>query len=361
MPQGLDAPRALKDQMAALLEREIDAARYPSGVLPSVRVLAERFEVSVLTVVGALELLERRKRVERVHGKGVFIRDRQGRSRKLGVRNFRIGVFGYSPSGAAGYYGELWGGLSAAAGPRVSLTYMNLAAGREVASIRAAQARLALDGAILVGIPDRSVVDSIRRKRFPVVLADHHFQGAEFDCVTLDSAAGSREAVRHLAALGHRRIGLLTSTRPEYNAERMAGFVDGLREAGLPCETAWVQASHQDFRSGADAFRAILRIARPAPTAWLTWSETQALGALEVLREAGLRVPPDMSIMACSGATLLDFCPSLSAVIGDGRVLGAEALRLLLRRMEEPDAAPQCVRVPMRIHAGETTAAPSKR
>jgi len=232
----LRAP-SLKEQVADILAGETRSGAFGSGVLPSVRDLAARFGVSGMTVLGALGVLEEHGLVQSVRGKGVFVKGAGRDGTWRSTRSKHLGFFGYTAPFSLSedtYHAEIVAGLlGSAADDGHRVTFLQFKSGEEVRTVRRQMAELRLHGAVLFAVTDRKVLLGLRKIRCPAVLADHHLDGVETDCVDLDSFQGACDAVLHLAGLGHRRIGLLAAPRPERNPDRWAGYGEGLKAAGL--------------------------------------------------------------------------------------------------------------------------------
>jgi DNA-binding LacI/PurR family transcriptional regulator len=151
--------------------------------------------------------------------------------------------------------------------------------------------------------------------------------------VTMDDAAGSRLAVRHLVELGHRRIGLLGGRRDTgVGRRREAGYLEAMEAAGLEVDADWVRAG--DFTERTAAVLAAELLALPAdrrPTAIYSVSLPTALGVLAAIRAAGVRVPDDMSVVTMDDHVLLDHLdPPLTAVRMPMAQMGVLATEMLL-------------------------------
>jgi DNA-binding LacI/PurR family transcriptional regulator len=108
---------------------------------------------------------------------------------------------------------------------------------------------------------------------------------------------GARHAVEHLAALGHRRIAIITGRQGRMcSDERLAGYRAAMVDAGLTVDQAYVRSG--DFREagGCRAMRELLD-QRPMPSAVFACSDEMALGVYRALAERGLRVPADVSVV----------------------------------------------------------------
>jgi LacI family transcriptional regulator len=163
-----------------------------------------------------------------------------------------------------------------------------------------------VDGILLV--PARSSGgDSFRllhAHHMPVVVIDRRIAARNVDSVRCDSEAGAHALTRHLLDLGHRRIGVLTGPRSiSTSVDRVAGVRRALDEAGLPLPEELVHYGGYNYGKSnqADGHRMALELlAAPGdrPTAIFCANNFIAFGAIRALREAGLRVPEDMSIVA---------------------------------------------------------------
>lgn len=171
----------------------------------------------------------------------------------------------------------------------------------------------------------------------PIVTLDRAAPGLSVDHVTVTNQEGARAAVQHLIALGHRRIAYVGGP-PELNVarERLAGYEQALREAGLPVDPVLVRAG--DFRQagGLTAAHALLDLA-PRPTAIFVANNLMTLGAYEALHERELHIPEQVAVIGFDDmpwATALR--PALTAVAQPTFELGAAAAQLLLARLRDP-------------------------
>jgi LacI family transcriptional regulator len=138
----------------------------------------------------------------------------------------------------------------------------------------------------------------------PVVVIDRRIEAANVDSVRCDSEAGAYALAKHLVDLGHRRIAVLTGRRNvSTSVDRVAGCRRALEEAGLELPDELVHWGGFQFGKSnqADGHRmATDMLAAPGerPTAAFCANNFIAFGAIRALREAGLRVPDDMSVVA---------------------------------------------------------------
>jgi len=183
-----------------------------------------------------------------------------------------------------------------------------------------------------------------------VVCLDRPVSGVETDAVLLDNVRGSRECVRHLIQMGHRRIALITGQlQAEISRERLKGYEEALREADIKVDPTLVMEG--DFReeSGYRLTRQLLQKRIPV-TAIFACNDLMAFGVLQAARELNLRCPEDLSIAGFDSLEFTKFTdPSLTSVYQPGYQLGATAARLLLQRVDGMRFAPKKLLLPTEL------------
>lgn len=200
--------------------------------------------------------------------------------------------------------------------------------------------------------PD-GLLDYVRRAELPTVFLDR-LVGAEYDQVCAENTGPVAQLVTHLAEAGHTRIGLVAGTPGlSTTTERIAGYRQGLTEAGLPYAAELVVGGDSRSEGAERATHALLARA-DRPTALVTANNAMTIGALTALRAAGLSVPGDIALACFDDFAWADlFEPRLTAISQPSRDIGAAALRLLIDRLAEPDRGPRTVRLPCAfVHRG---------
>lgn len=175
-----------------------------------------------------------------------------------------------------------------------------------------------------------------------------------FDTVVPENRAGARELARRLTALGHRRFAVLAAPRTSLTSqERLAGFRDGLAEAGrkLPAEAIAEGPLSRD--GGYAAARELLARGLDV-TCIFAVTDVMAVGAMAALRERGTGVPGEISVAGFDDiATLRDLTPPLTTVRLPLHEMGVRAAELALG---QPDGQrPRLVRVPGEVVIREST------
>lgn len=156
--------------------------------------------------------------------------------------------------------------------------------------------------------------------------------------VTSDDALAARLAVEHLAALGHRKIVVIGGQRDKSDttALRYAGCQAAFRDHGIAFdEEQDYETCRFSFEGGFGAAQALLERCREF-TALFAMSDVMAIGAIRALKDAGKRVPEDISVMGLDGLDMGQYTlPRLSTVAQSVDTLAEKSLTLLRQGIEE--------------------------
>jgi LacI family repressor for deo operon, udp, cdd, tsx, nupC, and nupG len=209
--------------------------------------------------------------------------------------------------------------------------------------------------------PTPEEVASLERTGSPTVVVGGAVPG--WSSVRIDDVEAAETAVRHLVGLGHSRIAHLGGVPdPEHAgldfsapAERLVGYRNAMRDAGLVIEPGWEVTGDFTAHGGLTACRELLATGA-RPTAILAGSDEMAIGASHAIREAGLRVPDDISVIGIDNHELSEFF-DLSTIAQPAAELGRLGARMLLDALHA-DTRPEPVEtiVPTELIARGTTA-----
>jgi DNA-binding LacI/PurR family transcriptional regulator len=210
---------------------------------------------------------------------------------------------------------------------RQTMHYLNLMADHRVDGMIVASSQLSDEG-----------WDWLSTSAVPVVVANAEPNGPSVTVITSDNVGASRIAVEHLVGLGHRRIGYVRGPeRFTAAAPRIEGFRAACAEAGLdPSETP-VIGGEGDVQSGDRA--AVEMLARhPDVTAIYCYNDLTAIGVLHALREAGRRVPDDISVVGMDDIAAASWtAPSLTTVAQRKAEMGRLAVESIVEALEDGD------------------------
>lgn len=190
--------------------------------------------------------------------------------------------------------------------------------------------------------PD-SYVEKFQQIGLPVVLVDTHHP--LFDSITIRNVEGAKAAVDHLVDLGHRQIAMIngySGARPA--KERFEGYKRSLESHGMTVNPEHLFSSGKEKldgfsrESGYKLMRRVLekRNGSSALSALFVASDIQALGAVEAVREAGLRIPEDLAVVSFDDIELARDA-GLTTMRQPMYEMGSLAVSWLKKRMKEPD------------------------
>ena len=180
--------------------------------------------------------------------------------------------------------------------------------------------------------------------------------------VYLDNKTGAETATNHLLELGHTRIGEITGPLVEDCAQdRHQGFSSALSRFKL--DGKLLQSAEGDWSatSGYQIFQTWLANGE-LPTAIFAHNDRMAIGVISAARDAGIRVPEQVSVIGFDDMPLASyFDPPLTTIKQDTFMLGREAVKLLLEIIKNPDLPPQHICFPCEIVHRKSTAKPERR
>jgi LacI family transcriptional regulator len=193
----------------------------------------------------------------------------------------------------------------------------------------------------------------------PIVLVDRTLP-AEYQASAVynDHATGMADATRHLIALGHRRIALITGSLAMLpGRERVTGLHQAIETSAETVTAVEIPGSFS-AEHGAEATRRILAM-DPRPTAIIAGGNQILIGCLEVLQASGNRVGTDISLVTCDDVPLSYlYQPPIAAIERDTVGLGRVAAELLLKRLQE-ESDPEEVVLPTTFTPRPSVAAPA--
>jgi LacI family transcriptional regulator len=267
-----------------------------------------------------------------------FVANRQARS-LAGGRSNSIGVL--VPDLGTGYIGEIIRGIDA----ELTLTDLDLilytthrTASKE-ANYVANLAKGMVDGLLLVLPRNPSdFIGTLTERNFPFVLIDHQGTGHDCPAVGATNWQGGYNATEYLIKLGHERIGFITGSMDlGCAADRLEGYRSALRTYHLP-DTPELIYEGTFFQPDGFAGASVLLDLPVPPTAIFASNDVMAMGVMDAVRDRGLRVPADISIVGFDDipqASLVH--PALTTVNQPLEKMGRVATQMLLDLLRQPD------------------------
>ena len=221
-----------------------------------------------------------------------------------------------------------------------------------------------IDGIILMNgrIPENGK-RTMSEAGLPMVAMCASIPNSGIPLVAVQDREASQAAVRHLARLGHRRLGYIAGPAGNViEAERFAGFLGGMAEAGLS-EGDFVRWEGRFvFSAGVKAAEAYLGLTT-RPTGVYASCDESAIGFIKTVRAAGVRVPEDVSVIGFDGIEFADYVePTLTTFQQPLHELGCVGARTLLKLMHgEMDPVDWNIRLPLNLLERDTTGPAPKR
>jgi len=157
-------------------------------------------------------------------------------------------------------------------------------------------------------------ISELRECDVPLVMADRVDNSFPANTVTTDSHRAAMDGTAHLIALGHRRITFIVNALDLVNSrERAQGYQDAMERAGLAQYANVVVCGMSDTESHATTLGVLA--ARERPTALFTGANVATLGALRAIRDAGLQLPDDISLLSFDEAPWMSVLrPGISSI-----------------------------------------------
>lgn len=159
---------------------------------------------------------------------------------------------------------------------------------------------------------NREILDYVDAGGRVAVIGRHHLP---CDAVLPDNEPAGRVAAEHLLSLGHRSVAVVTGPRHLTTlADRLSGVTSALADAGI--EPASVPIVEEDFtREGGHRAMARLQTEHPEVTAVVALNDTMAIGVISLLRERGVAIPGEISVIGCDDLQVAaDIAPALTTV-----------------------------------------------
>jgi LacI family transcriptional regulator len=172
-------------------------------------------------------------------------------------------------------------------------------------------------------------------KEIPLVLFDRTFSHEGISEVTINDFAGAVLAVRHLIAMGYKRIAHLAGfahVRPFH--QRIEGYKFALHEAGVPVRENYIAQCAPDSETGEAAMENLMTFDEH-PDAVFAASDYLAYGAMQAVLKKGMKIPQDVGVVGFSNEGLTrQVTPSISTVDQYSEGLGNAAAEILLEHLE---------------------------
>lgn len=204
------------------------------------------------------------------------------------------------------------------------------------------------------GITD---VETLRRIRVPIVLANRSIDGLAVDQVTSDNAGAARDAASYLLASGRRRIAAIFGPRNiSTGPERERAFLEQLTAHGVGIPAHWTKRGPSSYETGYVAVQEILDT-QDIPDTLFCNSDLIAFGAINAMRSRGVRIPEDVWILGIDGLPMSAWeVFDLTTVAQPIEEMAERSVGLLVDRVQGVAAEPSVIQLPTSLVVRGSTA-----
>ncbi|MBE5858212.1 MAG: LacI family transcriptional regulator [Lachnospiraceae bacterium] len=199
-----------------------------------------------------------------------------------------------------------------------------------------------VDGAVILNPAiEKEQEEILKSQGIPTVYIDRILVGEKSASVVFDSNTGGEKAAKFLLELGHKKFMFVEGATGNYDAnERHKGFFKVLKNAGISIEDDYILKGEFDRKTSYDAITAFLDEGKELPDAIFAANDVSAIGVIEALRDNGVKVPEQVSVMGCDDIeTTRMFKPTVTTIRTFFEKQGTIAVEQLIKMINgEPGA-----------------------
>jgi DNA-binding LacI/PurR family transcriptional regulator len=229
--------------------------------------------------------------------------------------------------------------------------YPSQVLGKEFQLPKVVQRHDIIRGVILAGTNSSDLLDLLTYKDVPFVVLGNNVMGEvenpQYDVVFSDDIQGGRDITRYLLGLGHRHIWFVGNIRLPWFARCFEGYRRAMEEAGLPPRCSTID-SEDETDIGYLGTKSLLAKGEPV-TAIFAGNDPTAHGVYKGLRDSGLDIPGDISVVGCDDTVGSWLYPALTTIREFPEQLGKQMVELLVNRITNPSQERQQVTLPTEL------------
>lgn len=202
-----------------------------------------------------------------------------------------------------------------------------------------------VDGVIVI----QSFGEDEINNKIPTVYIDR--PSIEPGSVYSDNRMGSRLAVEHFVHNGHEKIAHISGNERNFSGvERLIGYKEAMKENNITIPDEYiVDGGYYSYTGGREAMQQLLDL-EDKPTAVYVAGDEMAMGAIKVIKEAGLRVPEDISVIGFDDNKMSEHIePPLTTIRQDKALIGKEAAMLLLDKISKAELTNETQVIPVTL------------
>ncbi len=213
-----------------------------------------------------------------------------------------------------------------------------------------------VDGIIVLPVSmEGGFLKPAKQAKIPIVLVDRSFQDEEFDCVGIDNKIAAYRAVKILQEHNHKDIAVIASDVEYTGVERIKGYEDAMRQAGLEIKEGYIKKGRHSTEVGYEKMKELL--ASPnRPTAVLMGNYDTMLGGVLAVNESEFSCPEDISLIGFDALMITGVVqPSWYMIVQPMEKMCKKAVELLLNRIEKKgDEAPVKMSFGIKMQEGDS-------
>ncbi len=215
-----------------------------------------------------------------------------------------------------------------------------------------------IDGMIVAGKVPSLLLDKLVKYNLPIVFIDFIPSGKKFGAIIVDNIDGGRKATGHLIELGHKEIGFIGGdiVHPSIS-DRLDGYKKALEESKIKFNPRLVDIE-ENYPARTNGYNAAKRLFTKNKdiTAVFACNDAMAIGVMQYLKETGIKVPNDVSIIGFDDVVSEDSSePSLSTIRVPKMELGVEAMKLMIDLMKNGVPETKKTTVPVELIVRKST------
>lgn len=349
----------------------------PNDRIPSENELAEKFNVSRITIRGALSKLIEEGLIYRVQGKGSFISSFPAGEAAIyePQRDKDRRIIAYlMPRLDNLFTANLLSGIESEVSKNgYRLIFCKTHDSRETETkLLREMIEMNVEGIIIYPTAGESYNEEILKlslNNFPLVVVDRYLRGVETNCVCADNLEGAKAATNHLVELGHSKIGFIsypaqTTTSIE---DRLIGYETALAERNIPIDHR-LKCLQMDMKQAnlilsegqADEVskRQIVSFLQSNPDLTAVFAVNSAIGltTMEAVKDLGIRIPHDLSVVFFDDYEASAFSSIPPTIISQQELqLGIEAAKLMVSLLDEPKQERRKILTPTKLIVRNST------
>lgn len=216
-----------------------------------------------------------------------------------------------------------------------------------------------VDGIIIACIDFHDLqVQELIRSHIPVVVIDESFLN-DSSSVNSENQKGTNMLYHYLYKLGHRKIAYIHGQRYNFVTQaRIKGYLQAIEENNQVYNPDYlIEGRYYAPQVGYKRMKQLLELEQP-PTAVMMADDYMALGAIDAIKESGLKIPDDISITGYDGIEISQLIrPRLTTIKQQPDIMGKKAAIKLIEMIENPKAKTEIINVPVILIEGESTKA----